>query len=65
MRKIYLDSKTIIYFGICLILSLGIVFLNSYKLPDFGINLLRIFSSPLLIILLFAFNFFTIYKIIN
>lgn len=65
MRKIYLDSKTIIYFGICLILSLGIVFLYSYKLPDFGINLLRIFFSPLLIILLFAFNFFTIYKIIN
>ena len=65
MRKIYLDSKTVIYFCICLILSLGIVFLNSYKLPDLGINLLRIFSSPLLIILLFAFIFFTIYKILN
>lgn len=65
MRKVYLDTKTVIFFGLCLILSLESCYLSTINVSKFYINSFNLFSSKLLLIAFFCFMLYTNYKIVN
>lgn len=65
MRKIYLDTKTIIYFATLLIFTIASSFINSFTYSSFFGNLFSSFSDSLSIIFVFCFIFFTTNKILN